>query len=45
MEYQFIAGFFAGVATAVPFIAIGFWFVYTKISAHIRQIVNEYGRS
>nr|CRL92743.1 P3a [Lettuce yellows virus] len=44
MDYKFLAGFSSGLLTAVPVTAIGLYFVYLKISTHIRAIVNEYGR-
>ncbi|USV27788.1 P3a, partial [Soybean chlorotic leafroll virus] len=44
IDFKFLAGFSSGLLTAVPVTAIGLYFVYLKISAHVRSIVNEYGR-
>ncbi|DAZ87607.1 TPA_asm: Protein 3a [Kalanchoe marnieriana polerovirus] len=44
MDYRFLAGFTSGFIASVPISVAGIYLVYLKISAHIRAIVNEYGR-
>nr|ASU47355.1 protein 3a [Potato leafroll virus]QES86453.1 protein 3a [Potato leafroll virus] len=44
MDYKFLAGFALGFSSAIPFSVAGLYLVYLRISAHVRSIVNEYGR-
>nr|CZQ50747.1 P3a [Pepper leafroll virus] len=44
MDYKFLAGFASGFLSAIPLSVAGIYLVYLKISAHVRAIVNEYGR-
>nr|QLJ58262.1 P3a [Cotton leafroll dwarf virus] len=44
MDYKFLSGFTAGFLVAVPISTVGLYSIYLRISAHVRQIVNEYGR-
>ncbi|QPM98564.1 P3a protein, partial [Phasey bean mild yellows virus] len=44
IDYKFLAGFSSGLLAAIPVTVVGLYFVYLKISSHVRAIVNEYGR-
>nr|CRL92756.1 P3a [Spinach yellows virus] len=44
MDYRFLAGFTSGFIASVPISVIGIYIVYLRISKHVREIVNEYGR-
>ncbi|QCH41154.1 P3a [Pepper whitefly borne vein yellow virus] len=44
LDYKFLAGFVSGFLAAIPISIAGVYLVYLKISAHVRAIVNEYGR-
>nr|CRL92752.1 P3a [Pepo aphid-borne yellows virus] len=44
MDYKFLAGFASGFLLSIPLSAAGLYLIYLKISAHVRSIVNEYGR-
>nr|BDG82427.1 P3a protein [Cynanchum yellow mottle-associated virus] len=44
MDFKFLAGFCAGCLTAIPVVTLGLYLIYLKVSANVRQIVNEYGR-
>ncbi|YP_009179364.2 protein 3a [Melon aphid-borne yellows virus] len=43
-DFRFVAGFTSGFLAAIPLCALGLYLIYLKISAHVRSIVNEYGR-
>ncbi|UKD40724.1 P3a [Tobacco polerovirus 2] len=45
MDYKFLSGFALGFLSSIPISIAGLYFIYLKISAHVRAIVNEYGRS
>nr|WIL96159.1 P3a protein [Carrot polerovirus 1] len=44
MDYKFLAGIATGFIIAVPICVIGLYYIYLRISSHVRQIVNEFGR-
>ncbi|YP_009179357.1 protein 3a [Cereal yellow dwarf virus RPS] len=44
MDFKFIAGFATGFISSIPISVLGVYYVYLRISTHIREIVNEYGR-
>ncbi|QBF54046.1 P3a [Zucchini aphid-borne yellows virus] len=44
MDYKFLSGFAFGFLTSIPVSTLGIYLIYLKISAHVRSIVNEYGR-
>nr|BBG75770.1 P3a protein [Brassica yellows virus] len=44
MDYKFLAGFTAGFVSSIPISVISVYFIYLRISKHVREIVNEYGR-
>nr|WIL96167.1 P3a protein [Carrot polerovirus 2] len=45
MDYKFLAGIATGIIIAIPVSALGLYYIYLKISTHVREIVNEYGRA
>nr|WIV69438.1 P3a protein [Stellaria aquatica mottle polerovirus A] len=44
MDYKFLAGVLIGILITIPVSVVGLYFIYLKISSHVRAIVNEYGR-
>nr|QBF54040.1 P3a [Luffa aphid-borne yellows virus] len=44
MDYKFLSGFASGFLISIPVSALGLYLIYLKVSSHVRQIVNEYGR-
>nr|BEH12041.1 P3a protein [Cereal yellow dwarf virus RPV-33WO] len=44
MDYHLLAGFAFGFISSIPVSVVGVYLVYLKVSTHIREIVNEYGR-
>ncbi|DAZ87628.1 TPA_asm: Protein 3a [Trachyspermum ammi polerovirus] len=44
MDFKFLAGIATGFILAVPICVTGLYYIYLRISAHVRSIVNEYGR-
>lgn len=43
-DYELLAGVGVGIILITPVIVVGIYFIYLKISKHVRGIVNEYGR-
>lgn len=44
LDYKLLAGVLIGVIITTPLVIIAAYLAFLKISAHIRAIVNEYGR-
>lgn len=44
IDYKFLAGFAAGFITSIPISIFAIYIIYLRISKHVREIVNEYGR-
>nr|SCO64860.1 unnamed protein product [Wild carrot red leaf virus] len=44
IDFRFLSGLAVGFIISIPISVISLYFIYLKVSAHVQQIVNEYGR-
>lgn len=44
LDYKLLAGVLIGILVAIPVVIVAAYLSFLRISAHIRAIVNEYGR-
>ncbi|AQV03237.1 protein 3a [Cowpea polerovirus 2] len=44
MDFRFLSGLALGFILSIPVSIFALYCIYLKISAHVRSIVNEFGR-
>ncbi|ASK51775.1 P3a [Wheat leaf yellowing-associated virus] len=44
MDYKLLAGVLIGTLITIPLVTIATYLAYQKVSARVRDLVNEYGR-